>query len=105
MESDEGFQNRWELSGGFHNTQNNARVQNHHYYGAGKSNIDTWSTLVLILMVNTEKGQIATKPTSTVPFLRDPNFVERSEFHQLEEKLRAGRSRVALTGLGGVGYE
>jgi len=51
-----------------------------------------------------EDKKAATIPVSTVPFLKDPNFVERSEYRELDEKLSSGRSRVALTGFGGAGY-
>ncbi|KAF2715871.1 hypothetical protein K431DRAFT_236688, partial [Polychaeton citri CBS 116435] len=40
----------------------------------------------------------------TVPFLRDPNFVERPELAELWDKFaKPDHQRVALTGLGGVG--
>ena len=45
------------------------------------------------------------RPSSNVPFLRDPDFVYRTELGQIEEKLSLGRARVVLVGLGGVGYE
>jgi hypothetical protein len=44
-------------------------------------------------------------PSSTVPFHRDPHFVGRPQLEGLEEKLSIGGTRVALVGLGGVGYE
>jgi hypothetical protein len=61
-------------------------------------------TLIFAMLIHvTEKERIPTIPVSTVPFLRDPNFVERSEYRQLAEKLSLGRTRVALTGFGGAG--
>jgi len=39
-----------------------------------------------------------------LPFHRDPHFVDRPELEELEEKLSVGNKRVALVGLGGVGY-
>ena len=68
--------------------------------GCGRSCIQDWD---IIFVHVTEKERIPTIPVSTVPFLRDPNFVERSEYRQLAEKLSLGRTRVALTGFGGAG--
>lgn len=44
-------------------------------------------------------------PSSTVPFRRDPSFVDRHVFAELESKSNRPGSRVAMVGLGGVGYE
>ncbi|KAF2175901.1 hypothetical protein K469DRAFT_609165, partial [Zopfia rhizophila CBS 207.26] len=44
-------------------------------------------------------------PSSNIPFLRDPNYVDRrSLLDQIYEKLSVSASRAALVGLGGVGY-
>ncbi|KAL9118071.1 MAG: hypothetical protein Q9187_005387 [Circinaria calcarea] len=43
------------------------------------------------------------RPTSTVPFDRDPNFTNRDELDQLWSRRYDSASRVALVGLGGVG--
>jgi nucleoside phosphorylase len=44
------------------------------------------------------------QPVRVMPFLRDPDFVEREEIlDQLKQKLSSPNSRVALVGLGGVG--
>ena len=40
---------------------------------------------------------------STVPFPRDPAFVETAEYRQLDAKISSGKCRVALAGMGGVG--
>lgn len=55
------------------------------------------------------KGRADTAPTpiSTVPFSRNPNFVEREEWHTLNNKLASNASyatKIALVGLGGSGY-
>lgn len=43
-------------------------------------------------------------PSSTVPFLKDSEFVPRGDIlAQIHEKLSAPASRAALVGLGGVG--
>ena len=44
------------------------------------------------------------EPFSTVPFLPDPDFIERPDIAAwLRDKCDQGGSRVALIGLGGVG--
>ena len=44
-------------------------------------------------------------PSSNIPFLRDPDYVDRqSLLDQIHEKLSMPASRAALVGLGGVGY-
>ena len=51
-----------------------------------------------------ERPRTPPSPSSTVPFLRDPDYVDR---HSLLEQVRAKcsipGSRTALVGLGGVG--
>ncbi|KAH8671817.1 TPR domain protein [Tricladium varicosporioides] len=42
-------------------------------------------------------------PSSTLPFRRDPDFVDRDIFSKMDQKLSIPASRVALVGLGGVG--
>lgn len=52
-----------------------------------------------------ERAETPPLPSSNVPFRRDPDFVERGTlFDQLYEKLSEPAARVALAGLGGVGY-
>ena len=43
-------------------------------------------------------------PSSTVPFRRDPRFVDRQELREIESRSKLPASRLALVGLGGVGY-
>ncbi len=44
------------------------------------------------------------RPIFSVPYERDPNFIDRKEiFTQIEERLRRGH-RASLCGIGGVGY-
>lgn len=45
----------------------------------------------------------ALEPSSTVPFRRDPDFVDRDILTEIEEKCLQPASRAALVGLGGVG--
>ncbi|KAI9771284.1 MAG: hypothetical protein M1840_002254 [Geoglossum simile] len=42
-------------------------------------------------------------PSSTVPFRRDPHFIDRKIFTEIKYKSQQSASRVALVGLGGVG--
>ncbi|KAI7227081.1 hypothetical protein KC330_g8557 [Hortaea werneckii] len=50
-----------------------------------------------------EPTRTSPPPSSTVPFHRDPNFVDRTELEMLEEKLSVWNKKVALVGIGGVG--
>ncbi|OTA64151.1 hypothetical protein K449DRAFT_404982 [Hypoxylon sp. EC38] len=51
-----------------------------------------------------ERPETPPKPTSTVPFRRDADFVERGDLLQRIEQVCSGpASRAALVGLGGVG--
>lgn len=53
-----------------------------------------------------ERIQIPLSPHFTVPFRRDPNFVDRGNIlAQIDEKCSKSAARAALVGLGGVGYE
>jgi hypothetical protein len=52
-----------------------------------------------------QRAKTQPSPSSTVPFHRDPHFVDRPELNDLEERLHEAGKRVALVGLGGVGYE
>jgi hypothetical protein len=42
-------------------------------------------------------------PSSTVPFRRDPDFVDRDILPEIHQRCSKPASRVALVGLGGVG--
>ena len=42
-------------------------------------------------------------PSSTVPFRRDPHFINRKIFTEIKYKSQQSASRIALVGLGGVG--
>ncbi|KAF2179980.1 hypothetical protein K469DRAFT_295483 [Zopfia rhizophila CBS 207.26] len=44
-----------------------------------------------------------TTPSSTVPFRRDPHFIDRKIFTEIQSKSQQHAARVALVGLGGVG--
>lgn len=43
------------------------------------------------------------RPSSTVPFRRDPGFIDRGYLDQIHEKCSEPASRTALVGLGGIG--
>jgi hypothetical protein len=50
-------------------------------------------------------SQMPLLPASTVPFLRDPDFVDRPEIMAwIRDKCADSAARAALVGLGGVGY-
>ena len=51
-----------------------------------------------------ERPETPPKPSSNVPFRRDPDFVDRGTLlSQIHERCAAPASRIALVGLGGVG--
>lgn len=51
-----------------------------------------------------ERPETPSEPLSTVPFLRDVDFVDRGTIlEQVEEKCIVRPSRLALVGMGGVG--
>ncbi|KAK3614601.1 hypothetical protein LTR56_026644 [Elasticomyces elasticus] len=81
-----GAQRNYTLSGGSDNQQFNADVihyTKHH--------------------VPLERAETPPLPSSTIPFLRDLDFVERAELDLLQDKLFSKGARLALVGLGGVG--
>jgi hypothetical protein len=51
-----------------------------------------------------ERPETPPSPSSTVPFLRDPDYVDRQDLlEQVRAKCSIPASRTALVGLGGVG--
>ncbi|KAI7471209.1 hypothetical protein KC351_g12240 [Hortaea werneckii] len=80
-----GGQENSQQIGGSHNVQYNADTIN--YHGERVQ----------------EPTRTSPPPSSTVPFHRDPNFVDRPELETLEEKLSIWNKKVALVGIGGVG--
>ncbi|KAI7300558.1 hypothetical protein KC326_g9320, partial [Hortaea werneckii] len=77
---DAGGQEKFQQIGGSHNVQYNADIIKYH-----------------------DRARKPPPPCSTVPFHRDPNFVDRPELETLEGKLSVWNKRVALVGIGGVG--
>ncbi|KAJ5496994.1 hypothetical protein N7463_008981 [Penicillium fimorum] len=54
--------------------------------------------------MSTVRPETPPSPLSTVPFMRDPDFVRRDTLiNQIHEKNSVAGSRIALIGLGGVG--
>ncbi|KAL4885199.1 hypothetical protein BJY04DRAFT_214537 [Aspergillus karnatakaensis] len=43
------------------------------------------------------------RPVSTVPFRRDPDFIDQGLLEQIEQRCKTAAARVALVGFGGVG--
>jgi len=97
-----GAQKNFQQTGGFHNTQFNAETIN--YYGEHILARIRWLFTILTALVQ-ERTRTPPPPSSTLPFHRDPHFVDRPQLEELEEKLSAWNKRVALVGLGGVGYK
>ena len=53
-----------------------------------------------------ERPETPPEPSSNVPFRRDRNFVERGDLlDEISDKLAQPAARVALVGLGGIGYD
>ncbi|CAG8930851.1 unnamed protein product [Penicillium salamii] len=54
--------------------------------------------------IRPQRPETPPAPLSTVPFPRDPDFVSRDTLlDQIDEKISAAGSRIALVGIGGVG--
>jgi hypothetical protein len=67
-------------------------------YGEGKANAQARLSALL------EQPEMPPKPSSNIPFRRDPDFVERVTLtDQIRAKLTVPAGRAALVGLGGVG--
>lgn len=55
--------------------------------------------------MSTDREKTPPSPSSTVPFDRDPDFVDRPEIlKQIHESISKPGARIGLSGLGGVGY-
>jgi hypothetical protein len=62
-------------------------------------------SIALPPMLSSKHEESPPAPSSTIPFPRDPDYVDRrSLLDQIHEKLSLLASRAALFGLGGVGY-
>ncbi len=56
--------------------------------------------------IGLERPETPPAPFSTIPFSHDPDFVNREDIlDQIEKRCSEEAARVALVGLGGVGYE
>ena len=51
-----------------------------------------------------DRPSVPPTPVSTVPFRRDGDFVYRDILSEIHRRCSQPASRVALVGLGGVGY-
>ncbi|KAK4892981.1 hypothetical protein LTR49_028535, partial [Elasticomyces elasticus] len=77
--------------------QNNRQINNPGVYHEGPAY--TYKTYLPL-----ERPETPPRPTSNIPFRRDPDFVDRKELNdQIHAILSAGGARAALVGLGGVG--
>ena len=97
-----GAQKNSQQTGGSHNTLFTADTIN--YQGEHALGRIRWLSAALTAAVQ-ERTRTPPPPSSTVPFHRDPHFVDRPQLEELEEKLSVWNKSVALVGLGGVGYE
>jgi hypothetical protein len=66
--------------------------------------------LIPLLLVSIEQPETPPSPSSTVPFRRDVDFVDRGTsddnrtlLERIEQQCRPAASRVALVGIGGAG--
>lgn len=98
-----GTQENFQQIGGSGNNQFNARTIN--YQGEHDSTVLALASSTALTAALQERANTPPPPSSTVPFRRDLDFVDRSELNDLEEKLSAGYAKVALVGLGGIGYD
>ena len=57
-----------------------------------------------MILTVADRNQPRINPSSTVPFRRDRNFVERQILAEIDSRSHQPASRLALVGLGGVGY-
>jgi hypothetical protein len=63
------------------------------------------TSATLIIPTSSERPETPPHPSCFVPFPRDKEFVDRGTLlDQIRERCAVGGSRVALVGLGGVGY-
>ncbi|KAK3617011.1 hypothetical protein LTR22_026872, partial [Elasticomyces elasticus] len=77
--------------------ENNRQINNPGVYHEGPAY--TYKTYLPL-----ERPETPPRPTSNIPFRRDPDFVERKEINdQIHTILSAPGARAALAGLGGVG--
>jgi hypothetical protein len=63
-----------------------------------------WSATAALTAASVERPETPPQPSCFVPSRRNPDFVGGTLFDQIRERCGAPASRVALVGLGGVGY-
>lgn len=81
---------------------NNAAFSGANYGAQLGQNLGTVSNTFVQALFKPEAPPI---PTHTLPFHRDPDFVDREGLLlEIEAKCAKSASRVALVGFGGVGY-
>lgn len=88
-------------SGGLYANLGAGKQRNHIQDGTNNHqiNVDTITNYYA-----THQAETPPQPTHTIPFTRDDGFVERAELSQLQHLLSRSGRRVALYGLGGVGW-
>jgi hypothetical protein len=76
-----------------------------HFHAPGKCPPASAVTGVALITLYAERPDTPPQPSCFVPFRRDPDFVDRGTLlDQIREQCSAPASRVALVGLGGVGW-
>ena len=60
---------------------------------------------VIYANVHTERPETPPQPFATIPFVRDCDFIDRGDIlEQVSQRCSEPAGRVALVGLGGIGY-
>lgn len=81
---------------------NNGTVN--HYLPPGKVSAVRVAQVILTF-ASSERAETPPKPFATIPFSRDRDFVDRGDIlNQLRQRCSEPAGRVALVGLGGIGY-
>jgi hypothetical protein len=93
---------------GFQLGQNYGTVSNSFVLPAGQSHYERCLAGLMLLtpsLSSIEQPKTPPSPSSTVPFSRDPDFVDRPDILAwIHEKCERPAARAALVGLGGIGY-
>jgi hypothetical protein len=56
-------------------------------------------------LTSSERPETPLQPSAAIPFCRDPDFVDRGDIlDQIHQRCSEPAGRVALVGLGGIGY-
>jgi hypothetical protein len=87
---------------------NTGNIENHHHYPTGKSLFSPLKSHYGAVLTAgcAERPETPPSPLLSIPFLRDPDFVDRGTvLNQLRRRCATPGSRTAFVGFGGVGYD